>query len=51
MELARRANANAAATQAFYARQAELVRQNQPSSCTYCGSNIGGIIGGMMSCR
>jgi hypothetical protein len=42
---------NAAGMQAFYARQAELARQNQPQTCTYYGSNIGGITGGTMSCR
>jgi hypothetical protein len=53
MELARRADANAAAMQAFYARQAELAAQqmNRPQNCTYYGSNIGGIAGGTMSCR
>jgi hypothetical protein len=51
MELARRADANAAAMQAFYARQVEIARQNQPQTCIYNGSNIGGITGGAMSCR
>jgi hypothetical protein len=51
MELARRADANAAAMQAFYLRQSELARQNQSQACTYYGSNIGGIVGGTMSCR
>jgi hypothetical protein len=51
MELAHRADANAAAMQAFYLRQAEIARHNQPQNCTYNGSNIGGITGGTMSCR
>jgi len=50
-ELARRSAMNAAAMQAFYARQAELARQNQSQMCSYNGSNIGGITGGTMSCR
>jgi hypothetical protein len=42
---------NAAAMQAFYARQAEIARQNQPRMCSYNGSTIGGITGGTMTCR
>jgi hypothetical protein len=42
---------NAAAMQAFYARQAEIARQNQPQMCSYNGSNIGGITGSTMTCR
>jgi hypothetical protein len=42
---------NAAAMQAFYARQAEVARQNQPQNCVYFGSTIGGIAGGTMTCR
>jgi hypothetical protein len=53
MELAGRADANAAAMQAFYARQAELAAQqmNRQQTCTYYGSDIGGITGGTMTCR
>ena len=51
MELSRQSAMNAAAMQAFYYRQAEIARQNQPQTCTYYGSNIGGITGGTMSCR
>jgi hypothetical protein len=51
MELSRRSAINAAAMQAFYARQAEIARQSQPQTCTYYGSNIGGIVGGQMSCQ
>jgi hypothetical protein len=50
MELGRRANANAAVMMDFYARQAEIARQNQPRMCTYNGSTIGGITSGTMSC-
>jgi hypothetical protein len=50
MELARRADANAAAMQAFYARQAEIARQNQPQRCFYNGSTIGGITNGSVWC-
>jgi hypothetical protein len=44
---------NAAAMQAFYARQADLAAQqgNRQQNCTYYGSNIGGWTGGTMSCR
>jgi hypothetical protein len=53
MELTHRADANAAAMQAFYARQADLAAQqiNRQQTCTYHGSNIGGITGGTMTCR
>jgi hypothetical protein len=51
MALHQQSAINNAAMQAFYARQAELARQNQPQNCTYYGSNIGGITGGTMSCR
>jgi hypothetical protein len=50
MELARRADANAAGMQAFYARQAESARQNQPQRCFYNGSAIGGITNGSVWC-
>jgi hypothetical protein len=53
MELARRADANAAAMQSFYQRQNELAAQqmNRQQNCTYYASNTGGITGGTMSCR
>jgi hypothetical protein len=50
-EVARRSAINNAAMQAYYARQAEIMRQNQPQTCIYNGSNIGGITGGTMTCR
>jgi hypothetical protein len=50
MELARRADANAAAMQAFYFRQAELARQNQPHTCFYNSSSNGGITNGSIWC-
>ena len=51
VELARQSATNNAAMQAFYYRQAEIAPQNQPQTCIYNGSNIGGITGGTMSCR
>jgi hypothetical protein len=51
MALYQQSAMNAAAMQAFYARQAELARQNQPQMCSYNGSTIGGITSGTMSCR
>jgi hypothetical protein len=51
MAAQRQSAMNAAAMQAFYARQAEIARQNQPQICSYNGSNIGGITGGTMTCR
>jgi hypothetical protein len=51
MALHQQSAVNNAAMQAFYARQAELARQNQAQTCIYNGSNIGGIVGGTMSCR
>jgi hypothetical protein len=50
MELARRSAANNAAMQAFYERQIEVMRQSQPQTCIYNGSNIGGITSGTMTC-
>jgi len=50
MELSRQSAINNAAMQAFYARQAEIARQNQPQTCTYNGSTIGGITNGSMWC-
>ena len=50
MEFARRADANAAGMQAFYAHQAEIARQNQPQMCSYNGANIGGITNGSVWC-
>jgi hypothetical protein len=50
MELARRADANAAAMRAFYFRQAELARQNQPHTCFYNSSSNGGITNGSIWC-
>jgi len=50
-ELARPADENAAAMQAFYARQAETARQNQPQMCSYNGSTIGDITSGTATCR
>jgi hypothetical protein len=51
MALYQQSAMNAAAMQAFYARQAESARQNLPQACVYNGSNIGGITGGTMTCR
>ena len=53
MALHQQSAMNAAAMQAFYQRQAELAAQqmNRQQTCTYYGSNIGGITGGTMSCR
>jgi hypothetical protein len=53
MELSRQSAMNAAAMQGFYQRQSELAAQqmNRQQTCTYYGSNIGGITGGTMSCR
>jgi hypothetical protein len=51
MELARQSAINNAVMLGSYARQAEIARQNQPQTCTYYGSDIGGITGGTMSCR
>jgi hypothetical protein len=51
MALHQQSTVNAASMEAFYARQAELARQNQSQTCIYNGSNVGGIVGGTMSCR
>jgi hypothetical protein len=49
MALYQQSAVNAAAMQgSLYARQAESARQNQPQTCTYNGSNIGGITGRTM---
>ena len=51
MELARQSAINNAVMLGSYAGQAEIARQNQPQTCIYNGSNIGGITGGTMTCR
>jgi hypothetical protein len=53
MAAQRQSAMNAAAMQAFYQRQSELAAQqtNRQQTCTYNGSNIGGITGGTMSCQ
>jgi hypothetical protein len=51
MALHQQSAVNNTAMQAFYARQAEIARQNPSQTCIYNGSNIGGITGGTMSCR
>ena len=51
MAAQRQSAINNAVMLGFYARQAEIARQNQPRTCIYNGSNIGGITGGTMTCR
>ena len=50
MELSRRSAMNAAAMEAFYFRQAEIARQDQPHTCFYNGNTIGGNTNGYMWC-
>ncbi len=53
MALHQQSAMNAAAIQAHYQRQQDYYMQqlNRQQTCTYYGSNIGGITGGTMSCR
>jgi hypothetical protein len=53
MALHQQSAINAAAMQAYYQHQQDYYMQqlNRGQTCTYNGSNIGGITGGTMSCR
>jgi hypothetical protein len=53
MTLYQQSGLNAAAMQAYYQRQQDWYwqQQNRHQTCTYYGSNIGGITGGTMSCQ